>query len=133
VAAGSLPVYARFDLENAPQEIIAVSKRPLSTFRALFTSPSSAEEQAKEIPWIDFLQAMVAAGFTPEKLRDSGWSFTSIGSGSACCDQRDHRFPRASRYIRDEAAVLVDEVVRTEADEGVWLGLGDVCGEASKD
>jgi len=34
--------------------IIAVSKRPLSA------------DQAKEIPWTDFLQAMVAAGFTPE-------------------------------------------------------------------
>jgi len=45
-------------------------------------------EQAKEIPWIDFLQAMVAAGFTPEKLHGSRWSFTSIGSGSAAVTKR---------------------------------------------
>jgi len=50
-----------------------------------------------------------------------------------CYDQTEHKFPRALRYTRDEAAVLVGEAVRTEADEGVWVGLEDICGEVSRD
>ncbi|KAK3064677.1 hypothetical protein LTS18_004971, partial [Coniosporium uncinatum] len=84
--------YPRPPTTPEPWEIIAVFKRPLSTFRALFPSLSSAAEQAKEISWTGFLQAMVAAGFTPEKLHGSGWSFASTRSEGAAMTKRSISF-----------------------------------------
>ena len=42
----------------------------------VFFVPSTADQQG-EIVWKDFLQAMVATGFVPDKLYGSVWQFTS--------------------------------------------------------
>jgi hypothetical protein len=57
------------------QPTIAVSRRAIKVFSTLFHTPSSPD-QAGEIPWADFLHAMVAAGFGPAKLYGSVWQFT---------------------------------------------------------
>lgn len=57
------------------QPKIAVSKRALKVFSAIFFVPSHADQEG-EIAWPDFLHAMVSAGFVPEKLYGSVWQFT---------------------------------------------------------
>ncbi|KAK2808756.1 hypothetical protein FQN50_004428 [Emmonsiellopsis sp. PD_5] len=57
------------------QPILRVSKRALKVFSILFHKPSESD-QAGEIPWSDFLHAMVSTGFGPTKLYGSVWQFT---------------------------------------------------------
>jgi len=42
--------------------------------------PSSEGRQPGELAWTDFLQAMVAAGFAPEKLYGSVWLFRPVSA-----------------------------------------------------
>ena len=57
------------------QPTFTVSKRALKVFSTLFHAPSQ-NDQPGEIPWADFLHAMVSTGFAPEKLYGSVWQFT---------------------------------------------------------
>lgn len=59
-------------------ESFAVDKRAYKVFKALFHSPSDPN-QPGEVPWVDFLHAMVAMGFSAEKLHGSAWNFTPRG------------------------------------------------------
>jgi hypothetical protein len=56
------------------QPIFRVDNRAYKVFKTLFHSPSSPD-QPGEIPWTDFLHAMVSVGFGVEKLHGSGWDF----------------------------------------------------------
>jgi hypothetical protein len=60
------------------QPIFPVDKRAHKVFKTLFYSPSSPD-QPGEIPWTDFLHAMVSVGFGVEKLHGSGWNFRPSG------------------------------------------------------
>ncbi|KAJ4359588.1 uncharacterized protein N0V89_000143 [Didymosphaeria variabile] len=62
-------------LEAPEPTIISVDKRAYKVFRTIFHSPNNPDTPG-EIPWTDFLHAMVAAGFSAEKLYGSAWSFT---------------------------------------------------------
>ncbi|PGH35131.1 hypothetical protein GX50_02053 [[Emmonsia] crescens] len=57
------------------QPTLRISKRAFKVFSTLFHTPSEAD-QPGEIPWSDFLHAMVSAGFGPVKLYGSVWQFT---------------------------------------------------------
>ncbi|KLJ11943.1 hypothetical protein EMPG_12908 [Blastomyces silverae] len=57
------------------QPTFRISKRALKVFSTLFHDPSG-EDQPGEIPWSDFLHAMVSTGFGPAKLYGSVWQFT---------------------------------------------------------
>lgn len=57
------------------QQIFTVDKRTHKVFKALFHSPSNPDLPG-EIPWSDFLHAMVSTGFSAEKLHGSAWNFT---------------------------------------------------------
>lgn len=52
-----------------------VKPRIFEVFRVLFHVPNQRDLPG-EIPWIDFLHAMVAIGFVPMKLYGSVWQFT---------------------------------------------------------
>jgi hypothetical protein len=52
-----------------------VDRRALKAFKTIFFTPSSSS-QPGEVPWADFLHAMVSTGFTAEKLYGSVWQFT---------------------------------------------------------
>jgi hypothetical protein len=58
-----------------PQPCFRLDKRACRVFRNLFHSPES-RDQAGEIPWTDFLHAMVSTGFSAQKLQGSAWQFT---------------------------------------------------------
>ncbi|KAF2134905.1 hypothetical protein P153DRAFT_329762 [Dothidotthia symphoricarpi CBS 119687] len=57
------------------QPTFHVDKRAYRVFRTLFHSPLS-RDQPGEIPWVDFLHAMVSTGFAAQKLQGSAWQFT---------------------------------------------------------
>ncbi|KAF1931801.1 uncharacterized protein M421DRAFT_98882 [Didymella exigua CBS 183.55] len=66
------------DVENGKdglQPRFAVDKRTYSVFRNLFYSPLSKDHPGN-LPWQDFLHAMVAVGFAAQKLQGSAWQFT---------------------------------------------------------
>lgn len=74
---------AAVSVESAPTEdtstqelvpIYTVDKRAYKVFKTLFHSPSNPD-QPGEVPWMDFLHAMVSMGFAAEKLHGSAWSF----------------------------------------------------------
>jgi hypothetical protein len=54
---------------------LTLSKKPYHTFSTLFFKPS-ADSQPGEVPWTDFVSAMSAISFMPEKLYGSVWRFT---------------------------------------------------------
>jgi hypothetical protein len=57
------------------QPVFHVDKRAHKVFRILFHSPSSRDHSG-DVPWQDFLYAMVQVGFAVEKLQGSAWQFT---------------------------------------------------------
>ena len=76
------------DFPSDPQEDIAppaevvdqqptfhLDKRAHKVFKTMFHSPLS-RDQPGEIPWADFLHAMVKTGFSAQKLQGSAWQFT---------------------------------------------------------
>ncbi|KAG0043473.1 hypothetical protein BGZ83_011357 [Gryganskiella cystojenkinii] len=68
------------------ERTFAVDKRALKVFSTLFYQPSSSA-QPGEIPWIDFLHAMISIGFAVEKLYGSVWHFTpTVGESSDSTD-----------------------------------------------
>jgi hypothetical protein len=52
-----------------------IGKLAFKVFTTIFHNPSTAN-QPSEIPWTNFLHAMQATGFAPEKLCGSVWQFT---------------------------------------------------------
>ncbi|GIZ42786.1 hypothetical protein CKM354_000604100 [Cercospora kikuchii] len=58
-----------------PQPIFAVDNRALKVFKTVFYTPSSGSTPG-EVPWADFVHAMVATGFKSEKLYGSVWQFS---------------------------------------------------------
>ncbi|KAL9109591.1 MAG: hypothetical protein Q9227_005771 [Pyrenula ochraceoflavens] len=63
---------------NDVQPTFPVDARALKTFRTLFHTPSISATPG-EVPWTDFLHAMVSTGFVPEKLYGSVWQFSPTG------------------------------------------------------
>ena len=61
--------------QHDTQPIFAVSKRASKVFSTLFHSPSQSDTPG-EVAWSDFLHAMAATGFAPERLYGSVWLFT---------------------------------------------------------
>lgn len=61
----------------APPSQIQVGRRTYHVFCTLFFNPAATSTPA-EIPWIDFLRAMVAVGFSAEKLYGSVWLFCPL-------------------------------------------------------
>lgn len=57
------------------QPLFTLKSRAFKVFKALFFNPSQ-NDLPGEIPWADFLYAMAATGFAPEKLYGSVWQFT---------------------------------------------------------
>lgn len=57
------------------QPTFAVSKRAFKVFSILFHN-SAQSDTPGHVVWSDFLHAMVATGFAPEKLYGSVWQFT---------------------------------------------------------
>jgi hypothetical protein len=51
-----------------------VDKRTHKVFKALFHSPYNSYLPS-EVPWLDFLHAIVALGFSAEKAHGSAWNF----------------------------------------------------------
>lgn len=62
-------------IADPPSTNFTVDKRAHKVFNTLFHSPNSPD-QPGEIPWPDFLHAMVSVGFNAEKLQGSSWHFT---------------------------------------------------------
>lgn len=62
---------------NAPVTLptFNLDARALKVFRTLFYTPSISATPG-EVSWVDFLHAMVATGFRPEKLYGSVWQFS---------------------------------------------------------
>ncbi|KJX98800.1 hypothetical protein TI39_contig391g00009 [Zymoseptoria brevis] len=72
--------------ENVPPAVFPPSEQPdeqptfhldaraLRVFRTLFYTPSAGATPG-EVPWLDFVHAMVATGFEAEKLYGSVWNF----------------------------------------------------------
>ncbi|CAK1357618.1 uncharacterized protein RHO25_008276 [Cercospora beticola] len=58
-----------------PQPIFEVDNRALKVFKTIFYTPSSGSTPG-ELPWADFVHAMVATGFKSEKLYGSVWQFS---------------------------------------------------------
>jgi hypothetical protein len=63
------------DTESAPATRFPLDARALKVFRTLFYTPSLTATPG-EVPWTDFLHAMVGTGFVPEKLYGSVWHFS---------------------------------------------------------
>ena len=62
------------DTPTPSQTTFVVDARALKVFRTLFYTPSLTATPG-EIPWTDFLHAMVSTGFRAEKLHGSAWQF----------------------------------------------------------
>ncbi|KAF2795446.1 hypothetical protein K505DRAFT_406918 [Melanomma pulvis-pyrius CBS 109.77] len=62
-------------LENDLKQVISLDKRSYKVFKTIFHSPNSPDHPG-EIAWVDLLHAIVAAGFSAEKLHGSAWQFT---------------------------------------------------------
>lgn len=60
-----------------PAPRVQVDRRTYHVFRTLFFNPGATSTPA-EIPWIDFVRAMVAVGFSAELLYGSVWLFCPL-------------------------------------------------------
>ena len=75
---------------------IPVSRRALRTFQALF-HVAVADKGPGEVPWNDFLYAMVQTGFGVEKMMGSSWMCTPPGGTKDGEDIDAHRDAKARR------------------------------------
>ena len=57
------------------QPTFDLDARALKVFRTIFFTPSTTSTSG-EVAWLDFLHAMAATGFAPEKLYGSVWNFS---------------------------------------------------------
>jgi hypothetical protein len=60
-----------------PSVTLNVNARALKTFESVFFAPSPGAVPG-EIPWKDFVNAMVCAGFRVEKMYGSAWKFDPL-------------------------------------------------------
>ncbi|KAF1940134.1 hypothetical protein EJ02DRAFT_424234 [Clathrospora elynae] len=65
----------RHEATLQPEIRLKLGKKAYHTLSTLFHKPSTTS-QPGEVPWTDFLSAMGAIGFQPEKLYGSVWRFT---------------------------------------------------------
>jgi len=63
-----------------PPHTFILDKHAHKVFRTLFHSPHNPDTPG-EIPWTDFLHAMVSVGFAAEKLHGSAWNFVPRALG----------------------------------------------------
>lgn len=61
--------------EEGSQPVFVLNNRGYKVFQVLFFNPSQ-NDLPGEVSWADFLFAMAATGFAPEKLYGSIWQFT---------------------------------------------------------
>lgn len=61
--------------DMTPDPSITVDKRALKVFKTLFFTPSP-DAQPGQVPWLDFVYALVSTGFEAEKLYGSVWQFS---------------------------------------------------------
>lgn len=61
--------------EDDRQPIFEVDNRAAKVFRTIFYTPSPTATPG-EVPWTDFVHAMVSTGFSAEKLYGSAWQFS---------------------------------------------------------
>lgn len=80
--------------DTDPQKVVEVDPRMYKVFRTLFFNPEAASMPA-EIPWIDFLRAMTAMGFSVEKLYGSVWIFCPATNGLEQSIQFHEPHPRS--------------------------------------
>lgn len=80
--AATTPTHAENNNNNQPEEnpqdpqpVFEVDNRALKVFKTIFYTPSSGSTPG-ELPWADFVHAMVATGFKSEKLYGSVWQFS---------------------------------------------------------
>jgi hypothetical protein len=59
---------------SGDKKTFKVDKRSQKVFKALFHSPNNPDLPG-EVPWTDFLHAMIAIGFLAEKAHGSAWNF----------------------------------------------------------
>ncbi|KAL5420796.1 hypothetical protein PMIN04_006125 [Paraphaeosphaeria minitans] len=64
--------------QPAAQPTFRLDARAFKVFRILFYTPQ-LNSTPGEVPWTEFLHAMVATGFAPEKLYGSVWQFSPSG------------------------------------------------------
>jgi hypothetical protein len=71
-------------VQPAPYPQFRVSARALKVFRVLFFNPlAEGANPPGEIPWKEFLVAMVEIGFAPDKHFGSVWQFHPTANGCA--------------------------------------------------
>ncbi|KAJ6191977.1 hypothetical protein J3E72DRAFT_204991 [Bipolaris maydis] len=68
------PQTATHHQPSGEKKLFKVDKRTQKVFKALFHSPHNPDLPG-EVPWLDFLHAMVAVGFSAEKAHGSAWNF----------------------------------------------------------
>lgn len=84
--------------ESTPT-VVAVDARALRVFRTLFFNPS-VKSSVGEVPWHDFVHAMVSTGqFTTEKLLGSAWQFQRGDGNGQSSIQFHEPHPRAKIYF----------------------------------
>lgn len=76
------------------QPHVEVDQRTYKVFRTLFFNAETTSQPA-EIPWIDFLRAMAAMGFSVEKLYGSVWIFCPATNGLRQSIQFHEPHPRS--------------------------------------
>jgi hypothetical protein len=74
-APNTIPEAAAVASPEDTQPTFKLKTRAFKVFKSLFFKPSQ-NDLPGEILWADFLFAMVATGFAPEKLYGSVWQFT---------------------------------------------------------
>lgn len=77
-AAPDLPEPGLTPIQPAVQPTFSLNTRALKVFHTLFYTPT-LNATPGEVSWVDFLHAMVATGFVPEKLYGSVWQFSPSG------------------------------------------------------
>jgi hypothetical protein len=84
-ASSAIPEIMAGDVSGGHQPAIKLhfdlDKRSRKAFRAVFHSGFTGNIPS-EIPWTDFLHAMVQMGFSAEKLHGSAWQFPSVKDGT---------------------------------------------------
>lgn len=81
-------------VDGVSQPQVEVDQRTYKVFRTLFFN-AEATSMPAEIPWIDFLRAMAAMGFSVEKLYGSVWIFCPATNGLGQSIQFHEPHPRS--------------------------------------
>ncbi|EHK18340.1 uncharacterized protein TRIVIDRAFT_172676 [Trichoderma virens Gv29-8] len=79
-AVAQVDVRAIEEVTSESIPLIPVDKRALKVFRVLFYNPDVTSSPG-EVPWNDFIHAMVCIGFSAQKLQGSIWQFSRLNHG----------------------------------------------------